>query len=617
MRLALLFLSLAAALGLAVLTSQTPSPVPAQSPTTQFSAVRAMIDVRRIARAPHPVGSAEHALVQTYLMGRMTALGLNPTRQVGALSPAAVARIEAEGKSAAGLSAVNLVGVLPGRDPVLPAVMVMAHYDSVPGSPGAADDASGVAAILEAVQAVKTRGPADRTLIVLLTDAEELNLDGARAFFSEHPLRDRVGFVINLEARGGGGQATMFETGPGNAQTIARFARHAGDATGGVSSNALAIFVYRLMPNGTDFTIAADRGLPGLNFAFIGRPAQYHSPSSTPDTLDQGALQHIGSQALEAADGLLRAPTLPEATQNTVYADIFGLVVLRHPPQVGWALLGLAALFTGFAAWGARHATGLTGLSVVKGAGGGLWLVATGLVVAQTARVLAGPVGSRIESAETYYTLLRRLPWMEVGVGLTILAASLILTAGRAAVGRRVVAIVIAMCAVLALAVGGLNPVVIGAAVVAVLMTLWPAGADETPWGGWLGLIVLVLIVGAVVQAFAPEAAFLFIWTGLAAALAAASAALIGARLVRWTALAPAVVATVVVGGWLLVQAHGVFLGVGMDLPGALGLIALLMVMTARPLAPTSAGGMKVLSVLVAVCLIAGCGMALAAGAIA
>ena len=70
---------------------------------------------------------------------------------------------------------------------------------------------------LGALRAIKARGPADRGLIVLLTDAEELNLDGARTFFSEHPLRHRVGAVVNLEARGGGGRALMFETGPGNA----------------------------------------------------------------------------------------------------------------------------------------------------------------------------------------------------------------------------------------------------------------------------------------------------------------------------------------------------------------------------------------------------------------
>ena len=100
------------------------------------------------------------------------------------------------------------------------------------------------------------------------------------------------------------------------------------------------------------FTVAADRKLAGINLAFIGRPAQYHAPSSTPQALDQGSVQHIGSQALEMADDLLRAPTLPQATQNAVYADVFGLFVVQHSPMIGWLLLTVAALATAFAAWG-------------------------------------------------------------------------------------------------------------------------------------------------------------------------------------------------------------------------------------------------------------------------
>lgn len=613
MRLVLLLAALAAALGLAVITTQTPRPAPTSAAATGFSAERAMADVRVMARSPRPIGSTDHALVQAYLQGRMAQLGLAPTLQAGALSPAAVRRIEDRGESVEGLSVVNLVGVLPGRNPSLPLVVLMAHYDSVPGSPGAADDASGVAAVLEAVRAIRARGPADRGLVVLLTDGEELNLDGARAFFSEHPLRGRVGAVVNLEARGGGGRAMMFETGPGNAQTIDLYARATRRADGGAASNALAIFVYRLMPNGTDFTLAADRGLAGINLAFIGRPAQYHSPSSTPDALDQGSLQHIGSQALEMTDALVRAPVLPKATQNAVYADVFGLGVLRHGPGTGWGLLGLAFLLTGFAAWGARHATGLTLRQFGKGLSGGVWLLAAGIVVAQAVRVLAGPVGGRIESAETYYVLLRRLPWMEAGVGLAVLGVMFALLAGRALIGRRLLAGVIAAAAVLATGLGGFDPVVLGAALVAVGLSLWPGGEDETVWGGWLGAVVLVLILGVLVQAVAPEAALLFVWTGLAAAGAAALAAGIGARLERWAALAPAAVATGVVGGWLAGLGHFVFLGVGMDQPGALGLIAVLIVALARPLAPGAGSARHTLAGLAAAMLILGCGLSLAA----
>lgn len=613
MRLFLLLASLAAAFALAVLTTQTPPPVGADAAATAFSAQRAMIDVRRMARAPHPVGSAEHDGVQAYLFQRMAALGLRPERQTGVLSPAAVRRIEARGDSAEGLSVVNLVGVSPGRRPDLPAVLLMAHYDSVPGSPGAADDAAGVAGVLEAARAIQARGPADRDLVVLLTDGEELNLDGARAFFSEHRLRSRIGAVVNLEARGGGGRAMMFETGPGNAETIDLFARATGSVTGGATGNALAVFVYRLMPNGTDFTVAADRGLAGVNLAFLGRPDQYHSPRSTPEALDQGSVQHIGSQALEAADGFLRAPTLPRATANAVHADVFGLIFLRHSLGFGWVLLAAAAALTAFAAWGARHATGLGWREVGRGAASGLWLVASALVVAQAVRVLAGPVGRRIDTPDTYYTLLRRLPWMEAGVGLAVLAAALALLAGRARVGRRTLAAILIGAAVTASALGGLNAILIGATAVAVLLTFWPGGQDEPTWGGWLGLIVLVLIIGAVAQAFAPEAAFVFIWSGLAAALAAAASALIGARLERRGALIPAAVATIVTGGWMLGLGHFVFLGVGMDLPGALGVIALLIVVQARPLGPVGGRACRVLAVVGAACMVLACGVSLAA----
>ena len=58
---------------------------------------------------------------------------------------------------AAGVLLGILVGVLPGQDRSLPPILLMAHYDSVPASPGAADDAAGVAAILESVRAIRAR----------------------------------------------------------------------------------------------------------------------------------------------------------------------------------------------------------------------------------------------------------------------------------------------------------------------------------------------------------------------------------------------------------------------------------------------------------------------------
>ncbi|WP_313471832.1 M28 family peptidase [Brevundimonas sp.] len=614
MRLALLLGSLTLAFLLAVWTTQVPRPRPLDAPVAAFSAARAMTDIEQIARAPHPVGSAEHARVRAYLSDRMTQLGLSPEEQSGPLSPGSIRRLKEEGgdPQAANNQAINLIGVLPGKDRSQPAVMLMAHYDTVVGSPGAADDSTGVGAVLEAVRAIKARGPIERDLVVLLTDAEELGLDGARIFFGGHPLRDRIGSVVNLEARGGGGRAAMFETGREAGPTVDLFRRAAMRADGGTTATSLAVFMYEQMPNGTDFTVPKDRGVGGLNFAFIGRPAQYHAADSTPENLDQGALQHLGSQALEAADALLRAPALPAKGPNTVYADVFGRLMLSHSAAMGWGLLGLTALLGGFAAWRARRATGLTAAQVGRGLLDGLWFLSAGLVLAQAVRLLAGPMSSRAASSETYYVLLHRLPWMEAGAVLTILALALLFLTGARRSRPRVIAGTVAVLTLLTLLIGGFSPVMLGAGVIAAALSLWPVKATTTTWGAWLGLIALVFLLGCVVQGAAPEAALLFVWPALLAAVVAALAALISPGLTRPVGLIPAAVAGVLGGAWLMGLGHFVFLGVGMDLPGALALIGLLALLFLRPLSPPVSAVRPVL-IGAAACLILACGLSLAA----
>ena len=614
MRLAWLTGSLAIGLLLAVLALQVPRPAPADAPPSAFSAGRALADVNEIARAPHPLGSAEHARVQAFLLSRMEGLGLQTSTQRGPISRGAARYLRQMGgdPAAADYMAVNLIGVLPGRNPELPAVALMAHYDTVPMSAGAADDSAGVAAVLEAVRAIRARGPAARTLVVLLTDAEEIGLDGARIFWGGHPLRDRIGAVVNLEARGGGGRAMMFETGRGNAQTIDLLARVAGRVDGGVTSNSLAAFVYEMMPNGTDFTVPRDRGVQGLNLAFIGRPEQYHAAVSTPEALDPGSVQHIGSQALEAADALLRTPELPVRTGDAVYADLFGRAVVAQPPALGWGVLAGAALLLGFAVWRARARAGLDLADIGRGAVDGLWFLSTGLVLAQAVRLLGGPMAARAESADAYYVLLARLPWLEAGVAAALLALVLVLVGGRRRLDRRWLAGGVALVAVAAMVYGGFDPVLAGAGGVAAGLSAFPGLSARSAWGGWSGLIALVLVLGAAAQAAAPATAFLLLWPGLLAAAAAGLAATLDPGLTRWPSLASAALAAVVGVGWVISLGHPVFLGVGMDLPGALALLALLAAMLLRPMEP-GVGMRRALLVAAAAVLVLGSAASLTA----
>jgi hypothetical protein len=65
-------------------------------------------------------------------------------------------------------------------------------------------------------------------------------------------------------------------------------------------------------------------------------------------------------------------------------------------------------------------------------------------------------------------------------------------------------------------------------------------------------------------------------------------------------------------GGWILAQAHGVFLGVGIDLPGVLVLLGLLVLMLVRPLSAEQ-GLARLLLIAAAAALLIGGGLSVAA----
>jgi hypothetical protein len=80
-----------------------------------------------------------------------------------------------------GYVGVNIVGVLPGQGPHRnEQILIGAHYDSVQ-NPGADDNASGVAGLLEAARVMGDGDdPFDRTIVFVAFDQEESRGNGAR-----------------------------------------------------------------------------------------------------------------------------------------------------------------------------------------------------------------------------------------------------------------------------------------------------------------------------------------------------------------------------------------------------------------------------------------------------
>jgi len=398
---------------LAVVATTPPGPAQADAPATSFSATRAMADVRAIGHAPHPTGSAEDARVRDYLTGRLKGMGVEVATSTGTMSPQAKKRLDGWRKTAEPAPPLtNIVATLPGRDRSLPAVLLMAHHDSVWGSPAAADDSAGVASVLETIRAIRAGGQPRRDVMVLLTDGEELGLEGAKAFFAGDSRRAHVGVIVNLETRGGGGRAAMFETGSDNGAMMALFGR----AVSQPVATSLSVFVYKKLPNSTDLTVAKKLGYPGFNFAFIGRAELYHSPLATPEALDQGALQDMGRQTLDLARALADAPALPGKAGDRTFFDVYGLFFVSYPASLGWLFLAIGAFGYAAAAW--RRAT----IGEVARAGGMLVVL---LLVAGASLYIVNMVSTGFGANNHYYDRLAAIPRLQVQALFVCLAAFL------------------------------------------------------------------------------------------------------------------------------------------------------------------------------------------------
>jgi len=81
----------------------------------------------------------------------------------------------------------NVIGTLEGLQPEQGIVYIGGHYDTVSSAPGANDDASGVAATLEAARVLSTKGHRTKaTLKFIAFGAEEIGLDGSYWYVVEN-----------------------------------------------------------------------------------------------------------------------------------------------------------------------------------------------------------------------------------------------------------------------------------------------------------------------------------------------------------------------------------------------------------------------------------------------
>lgn len=297
-----------------------PAPAPPPTPTTQdftptaprLSKQPLLDDLAYIASpalAGRLVGSVGNATTRTFIEDRFKALGL---------SYYGTGYAQAFSDTNSRAFGTNMVGYLPGSQHPNSAILVSAHFDHI-GSrngsicPGADDNASGTAAVLQLAAYFKAHPPA-HTLIFALFDGEEQGLWGSEAFAAHPPIPlSQIELVYNLDmiAMGTRGRifvgGTSLNTYPTSTNTFLRTTVNQGFSTSKVAVET----DYEKYDAYSDQQPFRQRGVPFLFFCVGDDSPYYHTPQDTYESIPKVFYWATVEAILDTLLRLDATPSLP------------------------------------------------------------------------------------------------------------------------------------------------------------------------------------------------------------------------------------------------------------------------------------------------------------------
>lgn len=210
----------------------------------------------------------------------------------------------------------NLVGLIPGSDPALrgECVIVGAHYDhlgyggessAAPDQigkvhPGADDNASGTAALLEVAQAFAAQPAPRRTVIFVAFSGEELGVLGSSFFVKNPPAGftlPQMQLMVNLDMVGRPQQGRLFVQGVDTAKGLRERVQAIIEAPPRIGMKVeLSGDGFGSSDNASFYA----KDVPVL-FLFNGAHTDYHRPSDTADKIDAMGLSEAARLAWRLA----------------------------------------------------------------------------------------------------------------------------------------------------------------------------------------------------------------------------------------------------------------------------------------------------------------------------
>jgi hypothetical protein len=254
----------------------------------------------------------------------------NGKGQLGTLKDNAAVTIQASGRVAQAVQAVNVAGIVEGTDPALKAehILLTAHFDHVgvgkqgggATTPtdsifnGARDNGMGVVGLLAAAKTLMAQRPKRSVIVVALT-GEEVSLLGSR-YYAENPLIPLKQTIFNFNIDGAGYNDTSIISVIGLDRTGARAEIEQAAAAFGLGVFADPAPEQGLFDRSDNVSFAA-KGIPAptLSEGFKTFDAElmknYHQVSDNPDTIDYDYLLKFCQAYARAARLIADRPTRP------------------------------------------------------------------------------------------------------------------------------------------------------------------------------------------------------------------------------------------------------------------------------------------------------------------
>jgi aminopeptidase N len=252
-----------------------------------------------LAKLPPPF-DADRMLVDVKALAAMNGRG-NGTKDLDEALAYVLARLPSGANKAcdaANKALCNVVATLPGSDRALAPVVVGAHVDhlgKVRGKvhPGADDNASGVAVLIEVARALAKQGPFARDVMFVAFSGEEDGLQGSRSFVKS--MTNKAHSMVNLDVvgrRAPGGKMLVLDG--ASASEWVHIVRGVGFTTG------VAAELAKEGGGASDQQAFIEAGVPAIQL-FSGPNADYHKATDTADKVDGASLVDAAVMTREIA----------------------------------------------------------------------------------------------------------------------------------------------------------------------------------------------------------------------------------------------------------------------------------------------------------------------------